>query len=127
MKNILVIDDNHDFRTMLCTRLEKSGYDVTGVENGKIGVTTFRENPVNLVITDIIMPEKEGMETILELKKINPAVKIIAISGGGRSVPEDYLDIAEYFGAVKSFKKPFNMADFIKTVDILLEPSVSNV
>ena len=127
MKNILVIDDNLDFRTMLCVRLEKSGYEVIGVENGKIGVAFFRENPVSLVITDIIMPEKEGMETILELKKINPSVKIIAISGGGRSVPEDYLDIAEYFGAIKSFKKPFNMADFIKTVDHLLEASVTSI
>ena len=52
------------------------------------------------------MPEKEGMETILELKKIDPSVKIIVVSGGGRSVPEDYLSIAEYFGAIKSFRKP---------------------
>jgi len=120
MKNILVIDDDNDFRKMLCARLEKSGYEVDGVENGKKGVKCYQKKPVNLVITDIIMPEKEGMETILELRKINPSVKIIAISGGGRSVPEDYLNIAEYFGAVKSFKKPFDMADFIKTIDLLV-------
>lgn len=119
-KNILVIDDDPDFRKMLCARLEKSGYKVSGAQNGLQGVNRFKEFPVHLVITDIIMPEKEGMETILEIKKINPEVKIIAISGGGRSVPEDYLNIAEYFGAVKSFKKPFDMADFIQTVDHLL-------
>jgi len=125
MKNILVIEDDVDFRKMLCTRLENSGYKVNGVENGSIGVAYFRNKPANLVITDIIMPEKEGMETILELKKINPSVKIIAISGGGRSVPDDYLNVAEYFGAVRSFKKPFDMPEFIKTVDLLLEDSVT--
>ncbi len=120
MKKILVIDDDPDFRTMLCARLEKSGYDVSEAEDGVKGIRAFQNEPVNLVITDIIMPEKEGMETILELKKINPSVKIIAISGGGRSVPEDYLNIAEYFGAIKSFKKPFDMTEFINTVDMLI-------
>ena len=120
MKKVLVIDDDRDFRTMLCARLEKSGFDVSQAEDGVKGIRAFQNEPVNLVITDIIMPEKEGMETILELKKINPSVKIIAISGGGRSVPEDYLNIAEYFGAIKSFKKPFDMTEFINTVNMLV-------
>lgn len=118
-KRLLLIDDDRDFRTMLCARLEKNGYDVIQAEDGVKGIQAYKDDPVGLVITDIIMPEKEGMETILELKKINPAVKIIAISGGGRSVPEDYLNIAEYFGAVKSFKKPFDMKEFVETVHTL--------
>ncbi len=120
MKKLLLIDDDQDFRTMLSVRLEKVGYQVIQAEDGIKGISAFKKNPVNVVVTDIIMPEKEGMETILELKKINPAVKIIAISGGGRSVPEDYLSIAEYFGAVKSFKKPFDMKEFVETIDMLV-------
>ncbi len=120
MKKILVIDDDHDFRQMLCARLKKSGYDVNEAEDGLKGIEYFRKNPVSLIITDIIMPEKEGMESILEFKKLDPSVKIIAISGGGRSVPEDYLNIAEYFGAAKSFKKPFDMTEFVRTVDYLV-------
>ena len=120
MKKVLIIDDDQDFRRMLCSKLKKSGYDVVEAEDGVKGIERFMENAVSLVVTDIIMPEKEGMETILELKKIDPSVKIIVVSGGGRSVPEDYLSIAEYFGAIKSFRKPFNLGEFVKTVDNLI-------
>lgn len=105
---------------MLSARLEKAGYDVNQAEDGLKGIESFKREPVSLVVTDIIMPEKEGMETILELKKINPKVRIIAISGGGRSVPDDYLNVAEYFGAIKSFMKPFDMNEFISTLDSLV-------
>ena len=120
MKRILVIDDDNDFRKMLCAKLTKSGYAVVEAENGVEGIRRFTENEVHLVVTDIIMPEKEGMETILELKKIDPALKIIAVSGGGRSAPEDYLSVSEYFGAVKSFRKPFNLSEFVQTIDNLI-------
>ena len=120
MKKILVIDDDNDFRRMLCAKLTKSGYTVVEAENGVEGIRRFTENEVHLVVTDIIMPEKEGMETILELKKIDPALKIIAVSGGGRSAPEDYLSVSEYFGAVKSFRKPFNLSEFVQTIDNLI-------
>jgi len=120
VKKVLVIDDDQDFRKMLCARLIKAGYTVLEAENGLKGLQLYRDEPVGLVITDIIMPEKEGMETILELKRVNPKVRIVAISGGGRSTPEDYLNIAEYFGAVKSFMKPFDMNDFISTLDNLV-------
>ena len=120
MKKVLIIDDDHDFRRMLCSKLKKSGYEVEEAEDGVKGINKFIETPVNLVVTDIIMPEKEGMETILELKKIDPSVKIIVVSGGGRSVPQDYLNIAEYFGAIKSFRKPFNLNEFVNTVDNLI-------
>ncbi len=95
MKKILVIDDDNDFRRMLCAKLTKSGFAVVEAENGVEGIRRFTENEVDLVVTDIIMPEKEGMETILELKKIDPALKIISVSGGGRSAPEDYLSVSE--------------------------------
>ena len=120
MKKVLVIDDDDDFRNMLSARLMKAGYTVLDAENGFRGLQVYRKEPVGVVITDIIMPEKEGMETILELKRVNPEVRIIAISGGGRSTPEDYLNIAEYFGAVKSFMKPFDMNEFIETLDHLV-------
>lgn len=120
MKRILVIDDDNDFRKMLCSKLTKSGYEVVEAENGVEGIKRFSEQEVNLVVTDIIMPEKEGMETIMELKNLDPALKIIAVSGGGRSAPEDYLNISEYFGAIKSFRKPFSLAEFVKIVDNLI-------
>ncbi len=120
MKKILVIDDDNDFRKMLSAKLTKSGFAVVEAENGVEGIRRFTENEVDLVVTDIIMPEKEGMETILELKKIDPALKIIAVSGGGRSAPEDYLSVSEYFGAVKSFRKPFNLSEFVQTINNLI-------
>jgi len=95
MSRILIIDDDAQILKMLRQILEREKYHVTEASNGKEGLRLYRENPADLVITDIIMPEKEGIEIIIELKRDYPDVKIIAISGGGRINPEDYLDIAK--------------------------------
>ena len=87
MKRILIIDDDFLVRDMLERLVRKACYDVETAENGVHAMRVHRENPVDLVITDIIMPEKEGLETITELRNSFPAVKIIAISGGGRIGP----------------------------------------
>ncbi len=120
MVKILLIEDDRDFREMLSEMLEREGYAVEQVENGveglrKIGVATY-----NLIITDIIMPEKEGLETIMEIKQIRPDSKIIAISGGGRSAAGSYLKTAEYFGAIKAFQKPFDKSEFMGAVKNIL-------
>ncbi len=120
MVKILLIEDDRDFREMLSEMLEREGYAVEQVENGveglrKIGVATY-----NLIITDIIMPEKEGLETIMEIKQIRPDSNIIAISGGGRSAAGSYLKTAEYFGAIKAFQKPFDKSEFMGAVKNIL-------
>lgn len=84
MTRILVIDDEPQVRAMLRQMLEREGYEVVEAEEGEEGMRRYREQPVDLVITDILMPQKEGIETIRALRRTNPGVKIIAISGGGR-------------------------------------------
>ena len=80
----------------------------------------FRKFPADLIITDIVMPEKEGLETIRELKKSHPDLKIIAISGGGRIDSREYLESARLFGASKIFQKPFRQKEMVSAVKELL-------
>jgi len=84
MARILVIDDDIQILEMLGQTLEREGYEVVDALDGKEGMRLYREAPTDLVITDIVMPEKEGVETIMELKRDFPDVKIIAMSGGGQ-------------------------------------------
>ena len=96
---VLVIEDEPQMRKMLKQMLEEKGCDVVEASDGNEGIKLYRANPFDLIVTDIIMPEKEGIETIMELKKDFPYVKIIAISGGGRIEPESYLNLAKQLGA----------------------------
>ena len=116
MSKILIIDDNNQFREMLHEMVEREGYTVFSALDGAEGMKIFRQEKPELVITDIIMPEKEGLETILELKKMVPEVKIIAISGGGRSHPGDYLRTAKYFGASRTLAKPFSKNELLSAI-----------
>ena len=120
MPRILVIEDEPLVRDTIKKRLKIEGFEVTTADDGQKGVKSFRENPADLVITDIIMPEKEGIECIKELKRDFPDVKIIAISGGGRIGPFDYLDLAMKFGALRTFKKPFDWPDMLNAIRELL-------
>jgi YesN/AraC family two-component response regulator len=100
MRKVLIIDDEPYILLMLKKMLEKAGYEVDMASNGKEGLALFEQHSIDLVITDIIMPDKEGLEIIMEMKKQRPDLKIIAISGGGRISPESYLECATHFGAV---------------------------
>ncbi len=120
MARILVVDDEIEIRQLLRQLLEREGYEVIEAPDGDVAVRLFRENPADLVITDIIMPEKEGIKTIFELRHDYPGVKIIAISGGSRVEPQAYLDTAEAFGAIRSFVKPFSTREMIEAVRELL-------
>ncbi|MBF0227143.1 MAG: response regulator [Desulfobacterales bacterium] len=106
MAKILVIDDDDQIRQMLKKMIELEGYEVYEAEDGNVGVKLAQSNNFDLVITDIIMPEKEGIETIRELKKAFPDIKIIAISGGGRIGPDSYLELAKKLGASETLSKP---------------------
>ncbi|MDY6824730.1 MAG: response regulator [Thermodesulfobacteriota bacterium] len=120
MAHILVIDDEESIRRMLRVWLENEGHTVSEASNGEEGVRCYRAGTAELIITDLIMPDKEGIETIIELKEVNSGVKIIAISGGGRNTPTGYLDMAEHLGAVRTFNKPIRKQDLMAAVAELL-------
>lgn len=120
MGRILIIDDEPYILLMLKKMLEKAGHQVDLASNGKQGMELFEKEKADLVITDIIMPDKEGLEIILEMKKQHPDIKIIAISGGGRISPESYLECATHFGASRVFQKPFKQKELVSAVNELI-------
>ncbi|MCL2340184.1 MAG: response regulator [Proteobacteria bacterium] len=117
---ILVIDDDDQMRKLLRQVMEWANYEVIEASNGREGVQQCRRQPPDLVITDLIMPEQEGLETIALFKKDYPQLKIIAISGGGRIGPEAYLPAAQELGADKVFSKPFDVRELAEAVKELL-------
>jgi CheY-like chemotaxis protein len=114
MARILLIDDDDTVRTMLRLTLVHFGHTVIEARDGKEGLELFQNTDVDLLITDIVMPEKEGLEVLMELRKRLPPVKIIAISGG------DYLQMAKLMGAAKVLAKPFSSSVLIEAIDELL-------
>ena len=120
MPRILIIEDEVNVRKLTRQMLELEGFEVLEAGDGDSGLRTFKENEVDLIITDIIMPGKEGIETILELRRDNPGVKIIAMSGGGRMGPDGYLELARKFGANHTFSKPFDRQELVEAVKELL-------
>ncbi len=116
MAKILVVDDEKQIRLMLRQMLEREGYRVIEASDGKVALRVNREEPSDLVITDLIMPEMEGIKTIMELKKEFPEVKVIAMSGGGKTAPEQYLQFAKKLGADRTFTKPFERDALLKAV-----------
>ena len=109
MATILLIEDYDDVRTMIAAVLGKAGHTVRQAENGVEGLQLYRDKPVDLVLTDLVMPEKEGLATIIELRRINPTVRIIAMSGGYVYDPKLYLHMATRFGADRVLSKPFDI------------------
>jgi DNA-binding response OmpR family regulator len=120
MPRILLIDDDQTMRRALRIALEKSGHEVAEAGNGCEALVAYRLRPADLVIADLIMPEMEGVETIRALRKLRPELPIIAISGGGRGSPENYLHLAQQFGAAKTFAKPFDFGILDAAVTSLL-------
>jgi len=121
MERILIIDDEPQIRSMIRLVLERAGYSVVEAADGVEGIRRFRENPVNLIITDLIMPNKDGIGMIIDLKKEFPDVKIIAMSGGGLNRPEGYLRGAQKLGAACTLSKPINRQELLRAVKDTLE------
>ncbi len=120
MARILIIDDEDQTHRMLRIVLERAGYEIVEARDGQEGLRYYRAAPVDLIITDILMPGKEGLETIMELRREAPGVKIIAISGGGQIGTLDFLDIAKLLGARRALEKPFNLQEFVTAVQEVL-------
>lgn len=123
MAKILLIDDEPMVRASVSAALIASGHEVTLAQNGLEGLELFSQDDFNLVITDIIMDEVEGIETIIELKKKRPDQKIIAISGGGKLGAKTHLDLALKFGAEKILEKPFRLAELFSAINDLTNSS----
>ncbi len=117
---ILVVDDDNEMRAMLRQMLEFDGFEVVDASNGKIAERLYHEQSFDLIITDLIMPEKEGIELIMDLRQACPDVRFIAISGGGRLEPGEYLPIAMDLGASCTLEKPFQRKDLLTAVQYAL-------
>ncbi|MFO7891659.1 MAG: response regulator [bacterium] len=116
MAKILVIDDEKVVRMAIMYKLKKEGHEVIEAEDGDEGIAKYRENPADLIITDIIMPNKEGFETIKDLNDEFPDAKIVAMSGGGASNSKNYLETAKKFNVVDVFEKSFEWEEMIRIV-----------
>ena len=123
MPTLLIIEDDHHILLMIKRMLEPLGYEIKLASDGKEGLDMFHKFDVDLVITDIIMPEKEGLEIIRDMRRERPNLQIIAMSGGGKISADNYLETAKIFGAAKILEKPFTRKQMVSAVqDLLGEP-----
>ena len=120
MARILLIDDDAALRSAVRRALERAGYEVREAGDGESGLRVHREVGADLVIVDIFMPERDGLELIRELRTAAPGVKILAMSGGGKSGKIDLLKDATVFGAARTLRKPFEMSELWNAVRELL-------
>ncbi|ACL02604.1 Response regulator receiver domain protein (CheY-like) [Desulfatibacillum aliphaticivorans] len=120
MPEILIIDDEKEICTIFKMTLERAGYSVRAAQDGDEGIRLLKEKPVDLLIVDIIMPDKDGIETIVETRKNSPHVKIMAVSGGGRISSNEYLRMAKTLGANVTLEKPVTRDVLLSTVKELL-------
>ncbi len=113
-RSILIIDDNEPVRVFLRKVLEEAGYSVTEAANGQKGLRQFQQTPSALVITDLLMPNMDGLEVTMALHRESPTVKIIVLSGG--SGESDFLDAAKLLGAHRTMKKPVIITELLQAV-----------
>ncbi|MFH0843091.1 MAG: response regulator [Bacteroidota bacterium] len=121
MPGILIVEDENDLREMLKVSLTRRKFTVLEAENGKDAIIHFKPAVTDLVITDLIMPEEDGLKVIMKLREVKPSLKIIAISGGGKAGPASYLNLAKALGADAVYSKPFSVNEMIRKIEELLE------
>jgi len=122
MPRILVIDDNDAFRTTICLWLKHHGYEVNQAANGKEGMEMLAKSTPDIILTDILMPEQDGLETIQAVRKKLPNLKIVAMSGGMLDGRVDFLPIAAKFGADHVMPKPFSGSELLLVLEKVLRP-----
>jgi len=125
MAKVLVIDDDKIVRDLARRMLGLQGYTILEAKDGIEGIDLFHKEKPDVVITDIIMPNADGLEVIRQIKQQNPDAKIIAISGAGQSPDQAYLKHARVFGATASLPKPFQPDQLLSVLDSLLSPPMA--
>lgn len=120
MIKILVIDDELQVREILQQMLEKKNYSVLLAEDGEEALEICKDHDLDLMIVDIVLPNKSGLDIIKEVKRVYPDMKIIAISGGHMIGPKRYLDNAKTFGADRFFEKPFSSGEILGAIEELV-------
>jgi DNA-binding response OmpR family regulator len=118
-KRILVVDDNEDLCNTIQALLQADGYEVAVARDGDAALAQHQTHPADVVVTDLFMPDKDGIETILELRKISPATKIVAMSGWTSTQGSDYLQVAREIGAAATLQKPFDPQELSRVVRAL--------
>jgi CheY-like chemotaxis protein len=122
MPSILVVDDEEQIRQLIRTTFEEAGYQVVEAGNGKEALARYRRTPTDLVVTDILMPDQDGLECITTLRHESPNVKIIAITGGSDMIGVlGFLDVAKMLGAHQTLQKPFEMKTLLEAADAALQ------
>jgi len=121
MKGILIVEDDAELREMIRAALVHRKFTVIEASNGKEAIAYFKPLVIDVVITNIIMPEEDGLGVIMKLKKLKPKLKVIAISGGGKASPRHYLDLAKALGADATFTKPLQINDLISEAENLID------
>jgi DNA-binding response OmpR family regulator len=120
MPGILLVEDDNDLREMLKDTLSRKNFTVLEAKNGRDAIMHFKPAVIDLVVTDLIMPEEDGLKVIMRLREMKPGLKIIAISGGGKAGPGSYLNLARALGADAIYSKPFSINDLITRIEELL-------
>ncbi len=120
MPGILIVEDDKELREMLKISLLRNNYSVLEAENGKDAIVHFKPLLTDLVVTDLIMPDEDGLKVVIKLKELKPSIKIIAISGGGKVGPGSYLNLAKALGADAIYSKPFSINDLVVKIEELL-------
>jgi DNA-binding response OmpR family regulator len=120
MATILLVDDSDDVRKLLERGLIRAGHTVITATNGSRGLKALDAGSYDLIVTDIVMPDMEGLQFIRSIRKANATIPIIAMSGGGRGTADDYLEMASRFGAAKTLEKPFTLDVLTTAIDEVL-------
>jgi len=121
MPVIMIIEDDRDLREMLRSALLRKEYTVLEADNGREALMSFKPGVTDLVVTDLIMPEEDGLKVIMQMRILKSGIKVIAISGGGKAGPGNYLDMARTLGADAVFSKPFSVNDLVTRIEQLLK------
>ena len=120
MPGVLIVEDDKELREMLKMMLLRKNFTVLEAENGKAAITHFKPTLTDIVVTDLIMPEEDGLKVVIKLRELKPSIKIIAISGGGKVGPGSYLNLAKALGADAIYSKPFSLNDLVSKIEQLL-------
>jgi len=116
MDRIMVIDNDIDSNQYIVNMLQKEGFEAVGIPKAKKGIELLGTGLFNLIVTEILMPEKDGIEVLISMRKNRIHIPVIAISGGGKICPEYYLTLAQHFGVDYTFEKPVETVSFLYAI-----------